>query len=73
LLVWERVRTVLPEIRGQYKDPHLWGHLETVGNEFAEYFSGRSREAYDAFLTRIGVARRERGNRGNAAGAEESV
>jgi hypothetical protein len=59
LLVWERMRVVLPAIRQQYKDPHLWGHLEIVGNEFAEYFKGRSGEGYDAFLARIGVAARE--------------
>lgn len=59
LLVWERMRVVLPAIRQQYKDPHLWGHLETVGNEFAQYFKGRSGEGYDAFLARIGVAPRE--------------
>jgi hypothetical protein len=53
LLVWERVRDVLPGIRSQYKDPHLWGHLEAVGNEFATYFKGRSGEGYDAFLKRI--------------------
>lgn len=53
LLVWERMRDVVPEIRRQYKDPHLWSHLETVGNEFATYFKGRSDEAYDAFLKRI--------------------
>ncbi len=56
LLVWERMRMVLPEVRAQYKDPHLWGHLETVGDEFANHFKGRSDEAYDAFLARIGVA-----------------
>lgn len=56
LLVWERMRAVLPEVRRQYKDPHLWGHLEAVGNEFADYFKGRSGEGYDAFRTRIGVA-----------------
>jgi len=59
LLVWERLRDVLPEIRRQYKDPHLWGHLEAVGNEFAEHFKGRSDDAYDAFLTRIGAAARK--------------
>jgi hypothetical protein len=53
LLVWERVRDVLPAVREQYKDPHLWAHLEAVGNEFAEYFKGRSGEGYDAFLKRI--------------------
>lgn len=53
LLVWERMRDLLPEVRRQYKDPHLWEHLETVGNEFAGYFKSRNGEAYDAFLKRI--------------------
>jgi hypothetical protein len=53
LLVWERMRDVLPEVRQQYKDPHFWPHLETVGNEFAEHFKKRSPEGYEAFLKRI--------------------
>jgi hypothetical protein len=53
LLVWERMRDVLPAVRAQYKDPHLWAHLETVGTEYAAYFKGRSGEGYDAFLKRI--------------------
>ena len=53
LLVWERVRDVLPHVRANYKDPYLWGHLETVGNDFANYFKGRSGEGYDAFLKRV--------------------
>ena len=59
LLVWERVREVLPEIRHEYKDPHLWGHLETVGDEFADYFKRRSNDAYEAFLNRIGTTRKK--------------
>jgi hypothetical protein len=53
LLVWERVREVVPEVRRQYKDPHLWSHLESVGLEYGEYFKRRSGEGYDAFLRRI--------------------
>ena len=53
LLVWERMRDVLPEVRQQYKDPNFWPHIETVGNEFAEYFKKRSPEGYDAFLKRL--------------------
>jgi hypothetical protein len=53
LLVWERLRDVLPEIRRRQKDPVLWSHLEAVGNEFAAYFKGRSGEGYDAFVARI--------------------
>lgn len=53
LLVWERMRELLPEIRRRQKDPMLWSHLEMVGNEFADYFKGRSGEGYDAFVARI--------------------
>jgi hypothetical protein len=53
LLVWERMREVLPEIRQKYKDPNLWSHLETVGNQYAAYFQSRSGEGYEAFLKRI--------------------
>jgi len=53
LVVWERMRVVLPEIRQKYKDPHLWAHLETVGNQYATYFQRRSEEGYEAFLKRI--------------------
>ena len=53
LLVWERARDVVPQIREQFKDPLLWSHLETVGNEFAAYFKGRSGDGYEAFLRRI--------------------
>lgn len=53
LLVWERLRAVLPDIRRQYKDPHYLGHLETVGNEFATYFQGKSDDGYEAFLKRV--------------------
>ena len=53
LLVWERLRDVLPDIRSRYKDPHLWTHLEVVGNEFAGYFKSRSGDGYEAFLKRI--------------------
>jgi hypothetical protein len=55
LLVWERLREVLPEIRERYRDPCLYGHLEQVGKEYARYFQTKSgEEAYQAFLKRIG-------------------
>ncbi|MEW6323670.1 MAG: hypothetical protein AB1635_21570 [Acidobacteriota bacterium] len=53
LLVWERLRDVLPEMRAAYKDPHFWSNLEKVGNDFAIYFDARSGEGYEAFLGRI--------------------
>lgn len=53
LLVWERMRAVLPEIRAHYKDPYYLAHLEAVGNEYAGYFQGRSADGYAAFVERI--------------------
>jgi hypothetical protein len=53
LVVWERMRDVLPEIRQKYKDPHFWAHLESVGTQYAEYFQRRSGDGYEAFLKRI--------------------
>lgn len=54
LLVWERLRHVLPDIRAHYQDPLYLAHLESVGNEFAEYFRGRSGDGYAAFVKRTG-------------------
>lgn len=53
LLVWERVRDYLPTMRDAYQDPGLLKHLETIGNEFAEYFKNQDQQAYEAFLKRI--------------------
>ena len=35
LLVWERVRDLVPSMREAYKDPNYLKNLETVGTEFA--------------------------------------
>ena len=53
LLVWERVRDYLPSMREAYQDPSFLKHLETMGNEFAEYFKKQDQAAYEAFLKRI--------------------
>ena len=53
LLVFERIREPLPSMREAYRDPNYLKHLETVGLQFAEYYRGQSKEAYDAFLKRI--------------------
>ena len=53
LLVWERVRDLVPSMRETYKDPHYLKNLETVGTEFATYLKGQSAPAYEAFLKRI--------------------
>ncbi len=53
LLVWERVRDLVPSMRESYKDPNYLKNLETVGTEFAAYMKGQSAPAYEAFLKRI--------------------
>jgi hypothetical protein len=53
LLVWERVRDLLPSMRDAYKDPSFLKQLETIGNEFAEHFKKQDAVAYEAFVKRI--------------------
>jgi len=53
LLVWERVRDVLPGIREQQKDALYYGNLEAVAHDFIEYWERRTPGAYQAFSTRI--------------------
>jgi hypothetical protein len=55
LLVWERVRPVLADLRAAYKDPKFLANLEKAGNACAEWFSKTSgEEAYKAFAARVG-------------------
>jgi hypothetical protein len=53
LLVWERVKPVLPEMRETMKDPYYWGNLETAAMRQIELLKQRSPEAYDAFAARM--------------------
>jgi hypothetical protein len=53
LLVWERIRDVLPGIREQQKDALYYGNLEAVAREFIEYWERRTPGAYQAFSTRV--------------------
>jgi len=53
LLVWERIREVLPGIREQHKDANYYANLETVARELIEYWERRTPGAYQAFSTRI--------------------
>ena len=53
LLVFERMRAVLPGIRESYKDPSYMANLEHVGLEYAAHMRAQSPDAYDAFVKRI--------------------
>lgn len=53
LVVFERMRAVLPGIREAYKDPSYMGNLERIGLEYAAHMRAQSPDAYDAFVKRI--------------------
>jgi hypothetical protein len=53
LLVWERLRDVLPAIREQQKDPMYYSNLEAAAHEYIAYWQRRSPGAYDAFSARV--------------------
>ena len=53
LLVFERMRVVLPGIREAYKDPSYMANLERVGTDYAAYMQSHHPDAYQAFAKRI--------------------
>ena len=50
LLVWEKVREMLPEMRSSYRNEELWKNLETVAQRFATHLGT---EAYEALSSRV--------------------
>jgi hypothetical protein len=54
LLVWERVKPLIGELRAGYKDPTYLVNLEKAGNAFADYLVRTAGEdAYAYFVTRV--------------------
>ena len=53
LLVFERLRVVLPGIRDAYKDPSYLSNLERVGLDFGAFMQAQNPDAYQAFVKRI--------------------
>jgi hypothetical protein len=49
LIVWEKVRALVPEFRQLVKNPQAWGNLESVGTAYIEHVEARGPEAYAAF------------------------
>lgn len=56
LVVWLRVRKLIPEIRAAYKEPMFWKNLEVVGNQFCAHLDKVSPGSLEAFTARIGAA-----------------
>ena len=53
LYVWERVRDLVPSIRGTYKDPTYLKNLETVSQSFIRYLNAQDPGIYSAFSERV--------------------
>ena len=53
LLVWERLRDIVPAYRAANKDPLTWSNLEKVCAEYIVWLDKRGPEAYSAFSKRV--------------------
>jgi hypothetical protein len=53
LLVWERIRDLVPQYREMTKDPKSWSNFETVANSYIEWLNGRGPDVYSAFSKRV--------------------
>lgn len=54
LLVWVRVRALLPEMRATMKSPRAWKNLEQTGNAYIEYLNRTAPGTFDGFVERMG-------------------
>jgi hypothetical protein len=53
LLVWERVRDIVPEMREARKDPTYFKNLEQVAGSFINWMNANAPGAYDVFASRV--------------------
>ncbi len=53
LLVYTRIKGILPLMREMYKNPHAFTNLEKVASEFINYMNRTDAGAYAAFEARI--------------------
>jgi hypothetical protein len=54
LMVWVRLRTLLPEMRAALKEPAMWENLEAVGQQFIVHLERTSPGVFEAFSARVG-------------------
>jgi hypothetical protein len=52
LLVWERLREILPALREKNKDPFAYANLEAVATAYIEHLDRRAPGTYAAFSAR---------------------
>ena len=53
LVVWERLRDLLPAYRESRSDPTSFENIEKVAKSYIEWMNERSPGSYDAFSKRI--------------------
>jgi hypothetical protein len=53
LVVWERVRDLLPLLREQYKHPQEYRNLEAAAKTYIEWWTKQAPGAYEAFTRRV--------------------
>ena len=49
LLVWEKIKPLVHEVRERTKDPMAWSNLEKVAESFVKWLNKRSPEAYETW------------------------
>jgi hypothetical protein len=54
LIVWVRIKPILPAIREAFADPCYLHSLEEVGENYAAWLNERAPGSFDAFVKRIG-------------------
>lgn len=54
LLVWERIKGLMPELREMQKDPYVWSNIEKVADSYVDWLKARGPGCYEAFLERVG-------------------
>ena len=53
LVVWERIRGLVPELRAIFKNPKAFSNLEIVGNAYIKYMESISPETYPGFQAMV--------------------
>jgi len=49
VVLWEKVRNLLPEMRAAFNNAMLAKNLETVGNRYIEWMNKRAPGSYEGF------------------------
>ena len=53
LLVWTRLKAVVPEMRVAFNNPAIYANLEAVANDYIAFMNAKDPGAYAAFEARI--------------------